>query len=297
MTEFLQKTVGNIKSAGTETMHRLQEAFHKSPHHDQSVWDIKQSELEACLEPAKKGLTDQWTLPYNNMKWSPEISCDIVECPDGIQFSFDVPGVEADCISSRVEFDDEHGKILRVIVNKPLLPLETGTHFLRKEHAYGTAHRSFRLDESIDVSRMKATLCHGVLRVFVPKKSRGMISQTEGGLSQRPVSVSGESGLPQERGVSSLSGESSLSKERGATPSSGESGITSERFVCPSTAESGLASERRLGESGLTSERRQGGQSGEGGIAITPEVIAQQQMGSGSAPRCKPGTCCTDAGH
>ena len=88
---------------------------------------------------------------------------DILETPEAYLLVADVPGATAETID--VNF--ERGELtLRARVTQRN---GSTTRFVRREYAIGDYERTFRLSESIDSTKIEATLSHGVLHLMLPK--------------------------------------------------------------------------------------------------------------------------------
>ncbi|MGC3969702.1 MAG: Hsp20/alpha crystallin family protein [Pirellulales bacterium] len=87
---------------------------------------------------------------------------DIVELPDEIVLTAEVPGAAGDQIDVRFE-DGE----LRL--EAPVAVRHVGRSFLLEEYAVGSYVRSFRLGQAIDAVRISAEYVGGVLTLHLPK--------------------------------------------------------------------------------------------------------------------------------
>jgi HSP20 family protein len=103
---------------------------------------------------------------------------DIVERADELLLLADMPGVSADSID--VHFEDGqltiHGSV------KERLPEQA--NLLQHEYGVGDFHRTFRVGQRIDASKINAEYSAGVLTVHLPKieaiKPRKIVVQTAG---------------------------------------------------------------------------------------------------------------------
>lgn len=88
---------------------------------------------------------------------------DIVELPEELLLLADMPGLGTDLID--VRFEDGtltiHG---RVPARQP-----ASTRFVTREYGIGDFHRTFRVSEQIDASRISAEYADGVLTLHLPK--------------------------------------------------------------------------------------------------------------------------------
>lgn len=88
---------------------------------------------------------------------------DILETPESFLLVADMPGASAETID--VNF--ERGVLtLRARVAQRHTQI---SRFVRREYAIGDYVREFRLSESIDASKIEATLANGVLHLTLPK--------------------------------------------------------------------------------------------------------------------------------
>jgi len=88
---------------------------------------------------------------------------DIVEKSDELQLIADLPGAT----SESVDIDFEDG--LLTIEGKAPVRYDERFNFLLAEYDVGDFHRSFRVSEQIDSSRIAAEFKNGVLVVHLPK--------------------------------------------------------------------------------------------------------------------------------
>lgn len=88
---------------------------------------------------------------------------DIVERTDELLLLADMPGAQGDAID--IQFEDGelsiHGRVAR---RQP-----EGTNYLLAEYGVGDFHRTFRVSEQIDATRIAAEYADGVLTVHLPK--------------------------------------------------------------------------------------------------------------------------------
>jgi HSP20 family molecular chaperone IbpA len=90
---------------------------------------------------------------------------DIVETADELLLVADLPGVRPDDLNIRFENGELalHGKVL---------PRNANADFLLNEYRVGDFHRAFTISESIDSTRIAASLKNGVLTVHLPKAEK-----------------------------------------------------------------------------------------------------------------------------
>ena len=88
---------------------------------------------------------------------------DIVEHADEIRILAEMPGVTSD----RVEIQFEDGTL--TIHGEVELRQKGDVRYLAQEYGVADFHREFRVNESIDASRISAGYTDGVLTVHLPK--------------------------------------------------------------------------------------------------------------------------------
>lgn len=91
-------------------------------------------------------------------------NCDIFENDNEFIIFFDLPGVDRDNISLKVEKD-----ILTLTGDCSKKPAE-GYNCLREEMEYYGYRRSFNLNKSVDPDKIAADYDNGTLKVKLPKK-------------------------------------------------------------------------------------------------------------------------------
>ncbi len=88
---------------------------------------------------------------------------DIIETKNELLLVADLPGVAAGEID--IEFEDG-----QLSVSAPAKPRQSeGTRYLVREYGVGDFHRTFRVSEQIDASRIAAEFNDGVLTLHLPK--------------------------------------------------------------------------------------------------------------------------------
>jgi HSP20 family protein len=94
--------------------------------------------------------------------WSP--AADVFETPEQIIVQVELPGVRL----SDVRLEALEGK-LRVSGHRRANPDVEPKHFVRMERIYGDFSREFVIPASIDLSKIKATLRAGVLKIVAAR--------------------------------------------------------------------------------------------------------------------------------
>lgn len=87
---------------------------------------------------------------------------DIVETEDELTLFGDMPGVAQENLELR--FENEH-----LVINAKVEPRHAGHKSLYAEYGIGDFYREFRINETIDASKISAELKNGVLTVHLPK--------------------------------------------------------------------------------------------------------------------------------
>ena len=90
-------------------------------------------------------------------------SVDIVETSDEFQIVADIPGAQKDGIEIRYE----EGTVIIDAQAADRAP--SGAKMLLREYGVGDFHRSFKVSETIDSSRISADFKDGVLVLHLPK--------------------------------------------------------------------------------------------------------------------------------
>jgi HSP20 family protein len=106
--------------------------------------------------------------------WTP--MADAHETPEAYVVELEVPGLERDNLDVQVEGS-------RLVVKGERLPLSQGRpeRFYRMERSYGPFSRSFTFAEPVDAEHVTAHLKDGLLRLELPKRSRGRRGRGERG--------------------------------------------------------------------------------------------------------------------
>lgn len=104
---------------------------------------------------------EQATSPKQENLFRPQV--DIVETGEELVLVADLPGVKNDAID--IDFEDG----LLTIHGRAESRYPENARFLLSEYATGDYHRTFRIGEQIDASRIRAEAAGGVLTVHLPK--------------------------------------------------------------------------------------------------------------------------------
>ncbi len=132
---------------------------------------------EAALAPAVDRLFDDaltlWNRPFAADRALPTAwgasafiaAADVVEGPNALEVSLDVPGCDPNAIQVRFE-----GDVLTVQAERKQPFDENHTGLVRSERAFGTMTRSFVLPKSVDGAQCEASYSHGVLTMRLPKR-------------------------------------------------------------------------------------------------------------------------------
>ncbi|MBE6366865.1 MAG: Hsp20/alpha crystallin family protein [Lentisphaerae bacterium] len=96
--------------------------------------------------------TDETAKPVENIELVPPV--DITEDPDAFTMYFEVPG----CNAASVKVEVENG----------ILTVECAST-LRRSHRPILFKRIFRLSRAVDISKISAATCDGVLTLTLPK--------------------------------------------------------------------------------------------------------------------------------
>ncbi len=94
--------------------------------------------------------------------WVPPV--DILEQPDAIRITAEVPGVKPEDVKISLE-----NNVLTIRGTKEQVAEERTERVHRYERTYGAFERSFTLPTTVDANNIKATYEHGVLTVTLPK--------------------------------------------------------------------------------------------------------------------------------
>jgi HSP20 family protein len=95
--------------------------------------------------------------------WAPRT--DVSETEEAYVLHMDLPGLSKDAL--KIEL---HDGVLAISGERTSEHIEEGTKLHRVERTYGHFYRTFRLPQSGDPAKVKASLKEGVLTVDVPKR-------------------------------------------------------------------------------------------------------------------------------
>ena len=99
-------------------------------------------------------------------KFSPILSCDIVEAPDDFHVHIDLPGVTKDALT--VEVDSTERK-LHIRADRESVSEEDTDYVHRRERNFGKVSRTIPVPQGADTSQAKTLFQNGVLTVSFPK--------------------------------------------------------------------------------------------------------------------------------
>ena len=91
-------------------------------------------------------------------------ACDIYENEDNYKIYFDIPGVEKDDISLKVEKD------VLSLTAESSKKADKGYNCIREEMSYAGYKRSFELNNAVDSNKINADYINGTLVLTLPKK-------------------------------------------------------------------------------------------------------------------------------
>ena len=123
--------------------------------------------------------------------WVPAV--DVVEEPDAIRITAEIPGVRPEDMRISLE-----GNVLTIQGTKQEEREENTKRVHRYERMYGVFERSFTLPSSVEPKDIKANYDNGVLTITLPKSEKAKPRQIEvktgnGGKSKRSVEVEQQS--------------------------------------------------------------------------------------------------------
>lgn len=122
---------------------------------------------EACCTPAERDAAE----PRRTWTYTPSV--DIHELEDEYVIEADVPGTAREHIDLNVE-----DGLLTIQAHAPARGEGRG-RLVRQEYGVGDFHRRFRLDRTIDPSKIDATYEQGVLTVRLPKADEAKAHRIE----------------------------------------------------------------------------------------------------------------------
>jgi HSP20 family protein len=91
-------------------------------------------------------------------------ACDIYENKDNYKIYFDIPGVEKDDISLKVEKD------VLTLIAECSKKADKGYECIREEMVYAGYKRTFELNNAVDSNKIDANYTNGTLVLTLPKK-------------------------------------------------------------------------------------------------------------------------------
>lgn len=94
--------------------------------------------------------------------WRPVV--DIYETEQGIVVKAELPGVKKEDVSVEIK-----NNLLTLRGERLIDEQVKEENYYRKERCFGTFHRSFTLQDSVEPERIKATFKDGVLKVVIPR--------------------------------------------------------------------------------------------------------------------------------
>jgi HSP20 family protein len=104
--------------------------------------------------------------------WVPPV--DILEQPDAIHITAELPGVKPENVKISLE-----NNVLTIHGSKEQVAAERTERVHRYERTYGTFERGFTLPTTVDAANIKASYEHGVLTVTLPKVEKAKPRQIE----------------------------------------------------------------------------------------------------------------------
>jgi HSP20 family protein len=95
--------------------------------------------------------------------WSPAVN--ILEGPEGIKISTDLPGMKAEDVEVSVE-----DGVLTIRGERRFEEAAEGETYHRVERCYGAFERTFTLPTSVDPAKIEARFTNGEMAVTLPKR-------------------------------------------------------------------------------------------------------------------------------
>ena len=92
-------------------------------------------------------------------------SVNVIENKDDFKIEVAAPGLKKDDFKV-----DVHNNILKISSEKEYKNEEDGEKFIKREFCYDSFSRTFKLSNSIDSEKIKASYTNGVLELTIPKK-------------------------------------------------------------------------------------------------------------------------------
>lgn len=110
--------------------------------------------------------------------WVPPV--DILEQPDAIRITVEVPGVRPEDVKISLE-----GNVLTIHGQKQQVAEEKTERVHRYERTYGVFERRFTLPATVDAKNIKASYDQGVLTVTLPKMAEAQPRQIQVEVAKR----------------------------------------------------------------------------------------------------------------
>jgi HSP20 family protein len=104
--------------------------------------------------------------------WSPSV--DIYEQPEAIMIQADLPGLNKENVSVRLE-----NNVLTIQGERKLENEQRQENYHRLERAYGSFTRSFTIPSNIQADKIEAEFKDGVLRIQLPKREEAKPKQID----------------------------------------------------------------------------------------------------------------------
>ena len=104
--------------------------------------------------------------------WTPRV--DVFETENAIMLTGDLPGLDKQDVQVNVEEN-----ILTLSGERKRTDEENKDQYTRIERSFGKFERSYTLPNTVDQTRIEATMEKGVLRVSLPKKEEAQPKQIE----------------------------------------------------------------------------------------------------------------------
>lgn len=124
----------------------------------QHIFAPLQQEIDKAFNEFSRGLSASGILPA-----SPNM--DMVEAPDRVELTVEVPGMKQDDIKIAVE-----DGILTVSGEKKSEKEEDRKSYRLVERQYGAFSRSVSLPAGVEVDKIQASMTDGVLKISAPRK-------------------------------------------------------------------------------------------------------------------------------
>ena len=119
--------------------------------------------LADYLQPSRYGDSDCSPTDLEPSAWSPPV--DVFETPDELLIVADVPGVDPAALDLSVTGNMLPRRGAKATVDLP------GAAVPVSERVFGAFHRQITLPNEVDSEHVVTDACHGVLRIWLPKRS------------------------------------------------------------------------------------------------------------------------------